>query len=138
MPMRIVEHYSAPCATVCASTTDDLVKAACDTGAKAYCSSANTILSDQCREYTNRVIGTKKNSAFSGKVFLATNSNKTIVDYYNALSDAGLTAIQGAIVTNPSLEHPFMQDSTFKAKVGKSVMADCASTRLTNPTCGDN
>ncbi|KAG6961388.1 hypothetical protein JG688_00009115 [Phytophthora aleatoria] len=136
--MRIMERYSAPCTTVCTSTTNDAVKLACDTGAQAYCSSANTILSDQCRDYTNRVIGTKNNSAFAGKVLLASNSSKTTVDYYNALSDAGLTAIQGTIVNNPTLDHPLMQDSAFKSKVGRSVMTTCAATSGNNPNCGNS
>ncbi|ETN04253.1 hypothetical protein PPTG_14955 [Phytophthora nicotianae INRA-310] len=94
----------------------------CDTGSQAYCTNANTILSDQCRKYVDRVVKTKNDSAYKDRVRFASNSTKTITDYCNALSDVAHKAINGVIVASPTLDHPLRQEQAFKNSVVQYVV----------------
>lgn len=144
---HLAEQFSTNCSSICNQPNiDPSLKAACDTGSQAYCSTGSNIISSDCQTYLDRVIQTrsrvlqKELPAYSNPVGFSKSSTQSITDYYNALGDAAssyITSNIGNLSTSAEAIINIMNaekgETTMLNKVANNVIASCISS--TDASC---
>lgn len=134
------EGFSGSCVDICSSSnTNPELRAACDVGSQAYCSTADKIASAECSPYVTRLIRTraaeKTSTPFADPVLIPPSANTTIANYYNALGDAANQYIAANITTISSASvNGLMKiiqaeggDMSMFSRVADTAIAGCAS-----------
>lgn len=88
------ERFAGNCSDICnAPNISDSLRAVCDTGSQQYCSTANNIVTPNCKAYLTRVVGNatadRKGQVYANPIrFAPGQSSATARDYYNALGQS--------------------------------------------------